>query len=133
MERLLTSATTVVLIWGAFNTVLAIVLAGFTASGFVGGAGPAGFVAFGIYAGAATLIFLVALAVWAGRRRSRGLSQSPRAASAVLLAVGVGIAWAGLAVGEWAAFLAAPLLVTALIYEFYPRVRPDQTAKRSWS
>lgn len=133
MERVLTSATTVVLIWGAFNTVVALVLAGFTGSGLDGSAGKPGFMEFGIYACAATLIFLVALAVRVGRRRSRGLNQSPRAASALLLAVGVGIAWTGLAVGEWAAFLAAPLLLTALIYEFYPRVRPDQTSKRSWS
>ena len=42
MDRYVTG-TTVVLVWGGFNTILVSILAGFTASGFVGGAGPAGF------------------------------------------------------------------------------------------
>lgn len=123
MERLF-SATSVVLIWGVLNTILAAVLAGFTASGTVGGAGPAGALAFTIYAASATLVFLIALAVWAGRRRLRGLREPPRAASALLLATGVAMAWTGLAVGEWAVYLAAGVLLIALVYEFYPRVRP---------
>ncbi len=123
MERLLRSATTVVLIWGAFNTLLAVMLAGFTASGFTGGAGPAGFLAFGIYAASATLVFLTALAVWAGRRRRHGLNESPRAASALLLATGVAMGWAALAVGAWAAYLACPVVIAAIVYEFWPRVR----------
>ena len=122
MERWL-SGTSVVLIWGAFNTILASVLAGFTASGTVGGAGPAGALAFIIYAASATLVFLIALTVWAGRRRSRGLNEPPRPGSALLLAVGVAIAWTGLAVGPWAAYLAAPVLLAALVLEFYPRTR----------
>lgn len=124
MERMLGSATAVVLIWGAFNTLLAVMLAGFTAAGFDGGAGQASFLPFGIYAASATLIFLTALAVWLGRRRSCGLSESPRAASAVLLATGVAMAWAALAVGVWAVWLAAPVLIAAVIYEFYPRTQP---------
>ena len=122
MERWL-SGTSVVLIWGAFNTILAAVLAGFTASGTVGGAGPAGALAFIIYAASATLVFLIALTVWAGRRRSRGLNEPPRPGSALLLAAGVAIAWTGLAVGPWAAYLAAPVLLAALVFEFYPRTR----------
>jgi hypothetical protein len=117
------SGTSVVLIWGAFNTILAAVLAGFTASGTVGGAGPAGALAFIIYAASATLVFLIALAVWAGRRRSRGLNEPPRPGSALLLAAGVAIAWAGLAVGAWAGYLAAPVVLAALVLEFYPRTR----------
>ncbi|HEX7160188.1 MAG TPA: hypothetical protein VF223_03010, partial [Trebonia sp.] len=74
MERW-SSGTGVVLIWGAFNAVLAAVLAGFVASGTVGGAGPAGALGFAIYAASTTLVFLVALAVWAGRRRRRGLRE----------------------------------------------------------
>jgi hypothetical protein len=124
MEKLITSATTVVLIWGAFNTTLAVMLAGFTASSFDGGAGPAGFMAFGIYAASATLVFLTALAVWIGRRRRRGLNEPPRAAAAVLLALGVGMAWTGLAVGEWAAYLGAAVVLAGAVYEFYPRMRP---------
>ena len=122
MERWL-SATSVVLIWGAFNTILASILAGFTASGTVGGPGPAGALAFIIYAASATLVFLIALTVWAGRRRSRGLNEPPRPGSALLLATGVAIAWAGLAVGAWAAYLAAAVVLAALLLEFYPRTR----------
>jgi hypothetical protein len=117
------SPTSVVLIWGAFNTILASILAGFTASGTVGGASPAGALAFIIYAASATLVFLIALAVWAGRRRSRGLNEPPRPGSALLLAAGVAIAWTGLAVGAWAEYLAAPAVLAALILEFYPRAR----------
>jgi hypothetical protein len=124
VERLFSAPTSVVLLWGGFNTILAAVLAGFVASGTVGGAGPAGALPFVIYAASATLVFLMALAVWASRRRRRGLNEPPRAASAVLLATGVAMAWAGLAVGEWAAYLAAAVLVAALIYEFYPRMQP---------
>jgi hypothetical protein len=122
MERWF-SGTSVVLFWGVLNTVLAAVLAGFTASGTVGGPGPAGALAFIIYAASATLVFLIALAVWAGRRRSRRLSVPPRPGSAVLLAVGVAMAWTGLAVGAWAAFLAVPAVLAALVLEFSPRSR----------
>jgi len=126
MERLLSSATVVVLIWAAFNSLLAVLLAGFIAAGFYGGAGRASFLPFGIYAASATIVFLTALAVWLGRRRRRdALSEPPRAASAVLLATAVGMAWAALAVGEWAAYLAVPVLVTAIVYEFYPRMQPE--------
>lgn len=123
MERWL-SGTTVVLIWGAFNTVLASILAGFTASGTVGGAGPAGALAFGIYGSSTTLIFLIALVVWSGRRRQQGLRVPPRPAAALLLAVGVAMAWAGLAVGPWVAYMAAAPLLAALVLEAYPRPRP---------
>ncbi len=123
MERLF-SGTTVVLIWGAFNTILAAVLAGFTASGIVGGAGPAGALAFIIYAVSATAVFLIGLVVWGGkRRRLRGLDQPPRPASALLLATGVAMAWAGLALGLWAVYLAAAPVLAALVLEFYPRTR----------
>ncbi len=124
VERLLSSATRVVLIWGGFNAILAAVLAGFTASGTVGGAGPAGALPFVIYAASATLVFLIALGVWAGRHRRRGLNEPPRAAAALLLATGVAMAWAGLGVGEWAAYLGAAVLVAAIIYEFWPRMQP---------
>jgi uncharacterized iron-regulated membrane protein len=122
MERWL-SGTTVVLIWGAFNTVLASILAGFTASGTVGGAGPAGALAFGIYGSSTTLIFLIALVVWSGRRRQQRLRVPPRPAAALLLAVGVAMAWVGLAVGPWVAYMAAAPLLAALVVEAYPRPR----------
>lgn len=118
------SGTSVVLIWGAFNTILASVLAGFTASGTVGGAGPAGALAFSIYAVSTTVVFLIGLAVWLGRHRLRGLSEPPRPASALLLATAVAMAWTGLALGAWASILAAVVGVTALVFEFYPRTRP---------
>jgi hypothetical protein len=118
------SGTSVVLIWGAFNAILASLLAGFTASGTVGGAGQAGALAFGIYGASTTLIFLIALAVWAGRRRLRGLSVPPRPAAALLLATAVAMAWAGLALGPWVAYMAAAPALAALVAEFYPRARP---------
>lgn len=123
MERWLT-ATTVVLLWGAFNALLATILAGFTASGFIGGAGPAGALAFSVYAASATLVFLIALVVWAGKRRRAGLRVPPRPGAALLLAVAVAVGWLGLALGPWTAFLAVPPLLAAIVLELYPRERP---------
>jgi hypothetical protein len=122
MERLFTG-TSVVLIWGAFNTVLASILAGFTASGTVGGAGPAGALAFVIYACSTTLVFLIGIGVWAGRRNQRGLNVPPRPGAALLLALGVAMAWTGLALGAWVAYMATAPVLAALIFEFYPRAR----------
>lgn len=122
MERWF-SGTSVVLIWGAFNTVLASILAGFTASGTVGGAGHAGALAFGIYGTSTTLVFLIALAIWVGRRGSLGLQVPPRPATALLLAVAVAIAWTGLPLGPWATYMAAVPALAALVMEFYPRSR----------
>lgn len=123
MERWLT-ATTVVLLWGALNAMLAAILAGFTASGLVGGAGPAGALSFIVYGASTTLVFLVALGVWAGKRRRAGLRVPPRPGAALLLAVAVAVSWLGLAVGAWAAFLAVAPLVAAVVLEVYPRDHP---------
>lgn len=123
MERWLT-ATTVVLLWGALNAMLAAILAGFTASGLVGGAGPAGALSFIVYGAPTTLVFLVALGVWAGKRRRAGLRVPPRPGAALLLAVAVAVSWLGLAVGAWAAFLAVAPLVAAVVLEVYPRDHP---------
>ena len=123
MERWLTG-TTVVLVWGAFNAMLAAILAGFTASGFVGGAGPAGALAFILYGASTTLVFLIAVGVWAGKRRRAGLRVPPRPGAALLLAVAVGMSWLGLAFGPWVAYLAAAPLVAAIVLELYPRERP---------
>ena len=125
MERRF-SGTSVVLIWGAFNAVLAAVLAGFVASATVGGAGRAGALGFVIYAASTTLVFLVALAVWVGRRRRRGLREPPRPGAALLLAAGVAIAWTGLAIGAWTLYLAAAAVLAAVVFEFYPRIRPPE-------
>lgn len=123
MERLL-SGTSVVLIWGALNAVLAGVLAGFTAAGIMGGTGPGGALAFIIYAASVTLVFLIALGVWAGRRRRRGMSLPPRPATALLLALAVAMAWISLALGQWVAYVAAAPAVAAIALEVYPRARP---------
>lgn len=123
MERWLTG-TTVVLLWGAFNAMLAAILAGFTASSFIGGAGPAGALAFSLYAISTTLVFLVALVVWAGKRRRAGLRVPPRPAAAVMLAVAVAMSWLGLAFGPWAPLLAIAPLVAAIVLELYPREHP---------
>lgn len=123
MERWLTG-TTVVLVWGAFNAMLAAILAGFTASGFVGGAGPAGALAFILYGASTTLVFLIAVGVWAGKRQRTGLRVPPRPGAALLLAVAVGVSWLGLAFGPWPAFLAVAPLAAAIVLELYPRERP---------
>ena len=120
MERWLT-ATTVVLLWGGFNAMLAAILAGFTAAGIVGGAGPAGALAFTLYGASTTLVFFVALLVWAGRRRRAEPRIPPRPGTALLLAVAVAVGWLGLALGAWAGFLAIAPLVAAIVMELYPR------------
>ena len=123
MERWLTG-TTVVLVWGAFNAMLAAVLAGFTAAGIAGGAGPAGALAFILYAASTTAVFAIALGVWAGKRRRGGMRVPPRPGAALLLAVAVAMSWLGLAFGPWPAFLAAAPLAAAVVCEFYPREHP---------
>lgn len=120
MERWLT-ATTVVLLWGAFNAILAAVLAGFTVAGIVGGAGSAGALSFILYGASATAVFVIALAVWAGKYRRPGPRVPPRPASAVLLAIAVSMSWLALAFGPWPAYLAAAPLTAALVFELYPR------------
>jgi hypothetical protein len=123
MERWI-NGTTVVLIWGGFNAILASLLAGFTASGFIGGAGPAGALAFGVYGASTTLVFVIALLVWAGKRRHEGPRIPPRPGAALLLAAAVAVSWLGLALGPWAAYAAAGPLIAAIVLEFYPRERP---------
>lgn len=123
MERWLTG-TTVVLVWGAFNAMLAAILAGFTASGFVGGAGPAGALSFILYGASTTAVFLIALGVWAGKYRRAGLRVPPRPSAALLLAVAVAMSWLGLAFGAWMAFMAIAPLVAAVVAETYPREQP---------
>lgn len=128
MERWLTG-TSVVFVWGAFNTVLAAILAWFTAAGTVRGAGPVrvagptGALAFSVYAASTTLVFLIGLAFWARRWRRQDLRVPPSPAAALLLAVGVAMAWIGLALGAWVTYLSAAPLLAALIFELYPRTR----------
>ena len=62
MERWL-SAPVVVAVWGALNTLLAGLLAGFTAAGIDGSPGPGGALGFAIYAAASALVFVIALLV----------------------------------------------------------------------
>lgn len=50
----------------------------------------------------------------------RGSEPAATSPAAVLLAVGVAMARAGLAVGEWAAYLAAPAVLAALVLKFCP-------------
>lgn len=123
MERLLTG-TTVVLLWGAFNTMLSSILAGFTASGFDGTAGSPGALAYSLYAVSTSLVFVIAFAVWLGKRRHAGLRVPPRPGAAILLALAVGMSWLGLALGFWVTVIAAVPLVAAIVMETYPRERP---------
>jgi len=113
-----------VFLWGAFNAMLAAILAGFTASGLVGGAGSAVVSAFSLYAASTMLVFLIALIVWAGKRRRAGLLIPPRSGAALHLALAVAMGWLGLALGPWAAILAVAPLVAAVVLELYPRGRP---------
>jgi len=120
-ERLFFSGWSVVFVWAVFNAILASILAGFTASGFVGGAGTAGALTFAIYAVSTTAIFVFALIVFLGRRRRRGLSVPPRPSAVLLLAVAMAFAWLGLAVEPWLTFVSAAPAVGALVAELYPR------------
>jgi len=124
MERLFTG-TSVVFIWGAYDAFLVAVLANFTSPRLTDGSGSSGGLAFDIYAASTTIVFIAALAVWVGRRRAR--ERSPRrAVSALLLAVGMTMAGVGLAVGAWAAYLAAAVVMAALAFEFYPGPGPAE-------
>lgn len=123
MDRWL-SGSAVVFIWAAFNALLASILAGFTASGFIGGAGPAGAQGFIMYAISSTAVFLIGVAVWLGRRRRKGLRIPARPAAALLLATAVALAWLGLAFGIWLAILGAAPFLAAAVLELYPRERP---------
>jgi hypothetical protein len=134
VDRFVTGST-VVFIWGIFNTLLAFILVGFTVSGLVGGAsrvGPQGYI---MFASSSALVFLIGLVVWLGRRRRTGLREPMRPAVAVFLALTVGMGWLGLALGIWLAVVAAAPLLAALILEFYPRERllpqPDTRNKPS--
>jgi hypothetical protein len=117
------NGSTVVFIWGVFNTLLAFILVGFTASGFVGGAsrvGPQGFI---MYLVSSALVFLIGVVVWLARRR-KGLRVPLRPGAALLLAVAVALAWLGLAFGIWLAIVGAVTLFAAILFEFYPREHP---------
>jgi hypothetical protein len=122
MERWL-SASAVVAAWGALNTLLAGLLAGFTAAGLNGGPGPGGALGFAIYAAASALVFVIALLTWLGRRRAAGLSVPARPGAAALLAVAVTLIWLGLAFGVRIALLAVVPLLPALMLEISSRRR----------
>ena len=123
MERWM-SGWSAVIIWGAFNTVLVLILAGFTASGFIGGAGTSGILEFSLYVVSVAAIFLIGLLVWLGKRRIRGLRVPPRPAASLLLALGIALICVGLAYGWWVAMLGAAPILAALVLELYPRERP---------
>jgi hypothetical protein len=105
-----------VALWGALNAVFVALLAGF----ILGGIGSSPFVV-ETYGSSAGLVFLIALAVWLGRRRraqQRGWRQPAGTASVALFAIGAMLAWLGLAFGIWITVLAAFPLLLALILEY---------------
>jgi hypothetical protein len=118
------NGSTVVFIWAVFNTMLTSILAGFTASGFVGGAGRVGPQGYIMYAVSSALVFLIGLVVWLGRHRRKGLREPLRPGAALLLAVAVALAWLGLAFGIWLTIIGAVTLFAAVILELYPREHP---------
>jgi hypothetical protein len=114
----------VVALWGAFNAVLAAVLAGFILAGY--GDSPYDLET---YSSSVGLIFLVAAAVWLGRRHrpwERGWRQPAGAASVVLFAIAAMLAWLGLAFGIWVTTTAAFPLLLALLLEYAIRRRTSQ-------
>lgn len=114
----------VVALWGALNAVLAAVLAGFIAAGI--GSSPFVLETYGSSVG---LVFLIAGAVWLGRRRYRhwqyGWRQPAGAGSVVLFAIAALLAWLGLAFGIWITIIAAFPLLLALFLEYAIRRRTE--------
>ncbi len=112
----------VVALWGAFNAVLVAVLAGFIVAGY--GDSPYDLETYGSSVG---LVFLIAGAVWLGRRRYRhcqyGWRQPAGAGSVVLFAIAAMLAWLGLAFGIWIIIIAAFPLLLALLLEYAIRRR----------
>ena len=111
----------VVALWGVLNLIFVALLAGF----ILGGIGTSAFV-LETYGSSVGLVFLIALAVWLGRRRrpqQRGWRQPAGAASVVLFAIGAMLVWLGLAFGIWITILAAFPLLLALILEYSIRQR----------
>jgi hypothetical protein len=115
IEKLLSSASRVVLIWGLFNGVLVAVLAGFVLAGF----GASLFIV-EIYGASAVAVIVASGAVFLGRRRRpwlRGLRVPYRAASVIVFAVGMLVLWLGLAFGKWLSIMAAAPFVAAAVME----------------
>ena len=114
-----------VAIWGTFNALMVALLAGFILGGF--GTSPFLLETYGSSAG---LVFVIALAVWFGRRRFRpwltGFRQPAGTASIILFAAAAALAWLGLAFGIWITILAAFPLLLALLLEYSIRRRTGQ-------
>ncbi|HLI40166.1 MAG TPA: hypothetical protein VKV35_00765 [Streptosporangiaceae bacterium] len=114
-------APVVVAVWGACNTVLAGIAAGFVAAGRFPLAAQ---LAVYLYAGALCIIYAIAVALWLIRRREplgRGLRLPRRPAAVLLLAAGVALLWLGLPFGRWLPITAAVPLAFALGLEISAR------------
>ena len=112
------SAALVVAVWGIINGLLVAMLAGFGEQGAV----------VALYGGAAALVGIIAIAVWAGTRRRRHLANPARPVwhaangdSVVILAIGILIAALGLAFYPYLALAAVPLLILSAAREFSAR------------
>lgn len=117
MERRFSPAM-VLVIWGAMNLALAVVLVGFTL------AKSAGLLVIFLYFAAAALVFGAAAVAWLVRRRrplARGLRVPAHPATALLLAVGVALICLGLPFGAWLSMTAVVPLIAALILELTAR------------
>lgn len=113
------SPLVVVLLWMAFNTVLAATLVGFIAVG-----DRTGMIEVAFYFGFMSVIAGIAAALWLVRRREplgRGLGIPARPAAVVLLAAGAALVCLGLAFGVWLPLFGAVLLIAALILEIAAR------------
>lgn len=111
----------VVALWGVFNAILMFVLVGFV----LGGIGDSPF-DLETYGSSVGLVFVIAGAVWLGRRRRpwlTGWRQPAGTASVVLFAIAAFLLWLGLAFGIWISIIAAFPLVLAILLEYAIRRR----------
>lgn len=119
IERLLSSGTRAVVVWGFFNAALAAIFFGFVLSG------TAGTFAADVYAAAVVLVFGVALAVWLARHRTgaeaAGVRVPARPSTAIMLAVTVSLLWWSLAYGAWIAMTAVLPFIAAIMLELGAR------------
>lgn len=112
------SAALVVAGWGIINGLLVAMLAGFGEETAV----------VILYGGAAALVEIIAIVVWAGTRRRRHLANPARPVwhaangdSVVILAIGILVAALGIAFYPYLALAAVPLLLLFITRELSAR------------
>jgi hypothetical protein len=125
MERWLNGAA-VVFFWFGTNVLMAALLAGLTASGTDGGAGPAGALEFILYGISLGLILLTGILVGLSKRYRHGLREPARPAAALMLAVSIALLWLGVAWGFWISVTAFVPFLVAVMMEISAHRRPSE-------